>query len=177
MAAPKQKNRRYRNAKISEYRLRRVVECMAKDLTVAETADATKLSRQAVDTIFMRIRERLRDHGLVRFEPNPNEPSPARFVFNPKHRGVPERYHDLYAIELINRVLCAQNLKGFEELAASNPAHVKRAIRLSKLRINKMRRYAIIERKPLKPGETEARLIPFDPLDYDEAARSSSTSA
>ena len=67
MAASTQKNRRYRSSKISEYRLRRVVECMAKDMTVAETADATKLSRQAIDAIFMRIRTRSLERRIARF--------------------------------------------------------------------------------------------------------------
>lgn len=61
------KNRRYRNAKISEYRLRKVVECFARDMSVKDTAIATKLSRQSVDIIFTRLRERMRDHGLVKF--------------------------------------------------------------------------------------------------------------
>ena len=171
MSATPEKNRRYRNSKISEYRLRRLVECFARDMTVKDTAAATRLSRQAVDAIFMRLRQRMFDHGLVKFDfANSDEPQPARYVFNPKHRGVPERHHPLYAAEFLHRVLTAQNLKGFDELSAANPAHVKKAIRLSRLRQNGMRRYAVIERQTLKSGETEPKLIPFDPLDYEESS-------
>lgn len=170
MSDTTQKNRRYRNAKISEYRLRRVVEGFARNMTVKETADATKLSRQAVDSIFMRLRERMRDFGLFKFVPNTDEPEPARYIFNPKHRGVPERYHALYAIETIHRVLCAQNLKGFEELSASNPAHVKKAIRLHGIRQNGLRRYAVIERLKPEPGERQPKTVPFSPLDFKETS-------
>ena len=38
------------------------------------------------------------------------------------------------------------------------------------MRVNKMRRYAIIERKTLRPGEKEPQLIPFDPLASDETS-------
>jgi len=140
-------------------------------MTVRDTSKATKLSRQAVDSIFMRLRQIMFDHGLVKFDfSNVDEPHPARFVFNPKHRGVPERHHDLYAAELVHRVLTAQNLRSFEELSASNPAHVKKAIRLHKIRQNGMRRFAVIEQQTLKPGETEPKRIPFDPLDFEESS-------
>lgn len=167
----KQKNRRYRNAKISEYRLRRVVDCFAKNMTVKATADATKLSRQSVDDIFHRLRERMFHHGLVRFDFKDNaEPHPVRYVVNQTHRGAPERHHDFHAAELIHRALTAQNLKGFEELSAANPAHVKKAIRLHLTRPGGYRRYAVIEQQTLKPGETEPLRIPFDPLDFEETS-------
>lgn len=171
MAAIRQKNRRYRNAKISEYRLRKIVEGFARNQTVIETAAQAKLSRQSVDDIFMRLRERMRDHGLVKFDfEASDEPHPVRFVVNQTHRGSPERHHDLHAVELIHRALTAHNLKGFEELSASNPSHVKRAIRLHLTRPGGYRRYAVIEQQALKPGETEPKRIPFDPLDFEETS-------
>lgn len=167
MAVPAQKNRRYRNAKISEYRLRRVVECFAANMTVKDAVAATKLSAPSVDAIFMRLRERMRDYGLFRLEPNPGEPHPARHIFNRKHRGVPEHSQDLYAIETIHRVLCAQNLRGFEELSASNAAHVRRAIQLHGAKQEGKRRYTVFEKLALKPGQAEPEIRPFAPFDYE----------
>lgn len=158
------KNRRYRNAKISEHRLKRVVECFARDLTAAETVKATKLSAPTVNLIFHRLRERMRDHGL--FIPQfGDEPHPLKEVFNPKHRGVPEHLHDLHAIERIHRILCAQHLKGFERLPASDQKNVEKAIRL--LRFNGMqpkRRYQIWEALKQTEVDTGAPATrPFDP--------------
>ena len=148
--------------------LRRVVECFAKDMTAKDTAIATKLSEPSIEAIFHRLREQMRDHGMFAFQNNPDEPQPARFVFNRKHRGVPEKDHPLHAIELIHRVLSAQNLKGFEELSASNPAHVKRATRLHGIRQNGMRRYAVLEKLKPKVEQTEGETRPFAPLDFEE---------
>ena len=103
----------------------------ARNWTVIQTATDAKLSRQSVDDIFHRLRERLFHHGLVKFDfGNTDEPHPVRFVVNQTHRGAPERHHDLHAAELVHRGLHTVNLKGFEELSAANPAHVKKAIRL-----------------------------------------------
>lgn len=168
MTATTQKNRRYRNAKISEYRLRRVIECFARNLTVKDTAAATRLSPQAVDAIFMRLRERMFHHGLVKFDLPKDQPSAAQVIFDRKHRGVPEKSHPFYTAEFVHRVLCEQNLPGFEELSAANPAHVKKATRLHGLRQNGMRRYVVIERFKPQPGETEPKIRPFAPLDFEE---------
>lgn len=124
-SAVKQTIRRYRNAKISEYCFRRVVDCFAKNMAVSQAAAVTKLFRQSVDDIiFMRLRERMFHHGLVGFDfSNADEPHPVRSVVNEKHRGSPQRFHDLHAAELIHRELTRHSLKGFEELSAANPAH------------------------------------------------------
>ena len=164
MPTSKPKNRRYRNSKLSEYRLRRVVECFARDMTAAETVNATKLSAPTINLIFHRLRERMRDHGL--FVPQfGGEPHPLAAVFNPKHRGVPEHLHDLHAIERIHRVLCAQHLKGFERLRASDPQNVEKAMRL--LRFDGMqpvRRYRIWEVLRQTEGATGAlETRAFDP--------------
>ena len=169
-SAKTQKNRRFRNAKISEYRLRRVVECFARDVTVRETAAETKLSRQSIDAIFMRIRERIFSHGLVRFDFSGDEPQPVRYVVNAKHRGAPEKYHHLYAAELIHRALTAQQIKGFEELQASNPAHIRRATKLHGMRQSGLRRYVVFERLRAEPGEAEGKVRPFAPLDFEETS-------
>ncbi|MFY9294268.1 MAG: hypothetical protein WAP03_26830 [Methylorubrum rhodinum] len=146
MAAKEQKNRRYRNAKISEHRLRRVVECFARDMTAAETVKATRLSAPTVNLIFHRLRERMRDHGLFVPKFDDGEPHPLAVVFNPKHRGVPEHLHDLHAIERIHRILCAQHLKGFERLLVSDPNNVERATRLLRSESRKStKRYQVWE--------------------------------
>ena len=170
MAGTKPKNRRYRGAKISEYRLRRVVECFARNMTVKDTAAATKLAKPSVDSIFMRLRERMFHHGLVKFDLPKDEPSAAQAIFDRKHRGVPERSHPYYTAEFVHRVLCAQNLQGFEELSAANPAHVKKAIRLHGLRQNGMRRYVVLEKMKAREGQKEGEVRPFAPLDFEESS-------
>jgi len=167
-SAPKQKNRRYRNAKVSEYRLRRVVECFARDMNVKDTATATRLSAHSVDAIFMRLRETMRDNGLVGFQFYPNIPQPIGPVVGPKHRGVPEKSKDLYAVEFIHRVLTAQQLGGFEKLSACDPKHIARATRLMKVKQGGILRYAVIEQLAPVPGESEPRTRSFSALEYDE---------
>lgn len=129
------------------------------------------MSRQSVDDIFHRLRERLFTHGLVQFDfDTSDEPHPVVPIINQRHRGAPKRYHDYHAAEVIHRALTAQNLTGFEELSAANPSHVKKAIRLHLTHPGGYRRFAVIERRSLKPGETEPKLIPFDPLDFEETS-------
>ena len=65
MPAVSQKNRRYRNAKISEYKLRRVVECFARNMTAKDAAQATRLSPDTINAIYLRLRERLADYGFI----------------------------------------------------------------------------------------------------------------
>ena len=171
MAATTQKNRRYRNAKISEYMLRRVVECFARDMTVKDTAAATKLARPTIEAIFMRLRERMLHHGKVRFDLDPNQPQPAQAVFDRKHRGVPQKSQILYTAEFVHRVLCAQRLTGFKELSAANPEHVKEAIRLHAHRgKNGFRQYVVLEKLKTASGETEPKTRPFAPLDFEESS-------
>ena len=164
MPATTGKNRRYRNAKISEHRLRRVVECFAHNKTAGETVKATKLSAPTVNLIFHRLREQMRDHGLFvpKFDGGPH---PARVIFDRKHRGVPEHLHDLHAIEAIHRVLCAQHLKGFERLPASDPANVEKAARLLRFDSGQsVKRYKIWEVLKTEAGEAGApKTRPFDP--------------
>lgn len=169
MAAKEQKNRRYRNAKISEHRLRRVVECFARDMTAAETVKATKLSTPTVNLIFHRLRERMRDHGLFVPKFDDGAPHPLAVVFNPKHRGVPEHQHDVHAIERIHRILCAQHLKGFERLPASDPKNVEKANRLFRLESQRAaKRYNILEALKRADGSTCApQTRPFDPSSID----------
>lgn len=164
MSAEAPKNRRYRNSKISEYRLKRVVECFARDMTAAETVKATKLSAPTVNLIFHRLREQMRDYGL--FIPQfDGQPHPLKEVFNPKHRGVPEHQHDLHAIERLHRILCAQHVKGFERLSASDPKNVEKAVRLLRFDGQQpVRRYRIWEALRQVDSETGApETRPFDP--------------
>jgi hypothetical protein len=168
MADRKPKNRRYRNAKISEYKLRRVVECFARDMTAKDTAAATKLTPQAVDAIFMRLRERMFTNGLVKFDLPEGEPSAAQVIFDKKHRGVPDKSHPYYTVEFVHRVLKAQRLTGFEELDAGNPEHVKKATRLHAARRNGFRQYVVLERLKPTPEKPDGETVPFSPLDYRE---------
>ena len=163
VSAKTQKNRRYRSAKISEYRLRRVVECFARDMTAAETVKATRLSAPTISLIFHRLRERMRDHGLFvpQFDGKPHLPG----AIDPRHRGVPEHLHDLYVIEKIHRVLCAQHLKGFARLPASNPKNVEKATRLLRYDNGQaVNRYQILEAFKQPDSNTNApKTKLFDP--------------
>lgn len=165
MSTSSGKNRRYRNAKISEHRLRRVVDCFARDLTAAATVQETKLSAPTVNLIFQRLRERMRDHGLL--IPNfQGQAHPLAAVFNPKHHGVPVHLHDLHAIERIHRVLCAQHLKGFERLPASDQRNIDKAVRLLKLDASQAgpKRYQIWEAfKQVNEATGTPVTRPFDP--------------
>lgn len=168
--ARKPKNRRYRNAKISEHRLRRVVECFARDMTASDAATATKLSKPSVETIYRRLRERMSEHPIVRLIPGPT-PSPAmRTVVNRKAAGVVEADHPLHEMAMITRILNAQHFAGFEELSAANPDHVAKAVRLMKMKANGSPRYNIYERLAAMPGDTAPRTQPFDPLTYEPSS-------
>ena len=164
---PKAKNRRYRGAKISEYRLRRVVECFARDMSAKDAAEATKLSKPSVEAIYRRLRERLSEHPIVRLIPGP-EPSPAmRAIVNRKTQGVAEADHPLHEMATLTRILNAQHFAGFEALSAADPEHVAKAVRLMKMKANGNRRYNIFERFTPQPGDTAPRTRPFDPLRFE----------
>lgn len=166
-AETKAKNRRYRNAKISEYRLRRVVECFARDMAASEAAMNTKLSRPTVEAIYRRLRQRLADHPIVRFDLGPTPPPDTRAVINRQSQGVSSGQRPLHEIALLTRILNAQNLSGFERLSAGNPDHVKRAVALMKMKANGQRRYNVYEELARQPGEGTSRTRPFDPLEYE----------
>ncbi len=168
MADTKPKNRRYRGSKISEYKLRRVVECFAKNMTVKDTAKTTRISPQSINAIFMRIRERMRDHGLFRFNKTDPNHAPAKAIFGRKHRGVPTKYDELYEIEFIHRVLCEQQPKGFQKLSASKDEDIAKARRLHAAG-KKSGRHVVIEVQNVKQGEGPRRVSgQFDPLDFKE---------
>lgn len=165
----KAKNRRYRNAKISEHRFRRVVECYARNMTAKAAAQATRLSEPSVEKIYSRLRERLLTSGVVRFNFAPGAEHPARFIFNRQYRGAPASQQDALAAEVITRVLFAQHFAGFERLSASDPKAIARAKRLLAYNHHQIakggkRRYRVFEE--LK-GQVDANgsplTRPFDP--------------
>ncbi len=165
-----QKNRRYRNAKISEYKLRRVVECFARNMTAKDASTATRLSEPTVNAIYMRLRERLAEHGFINrhnLTRAPGAEPPDLNQHMSDRRGIKVSHHELFEFEAINRIMAAQQFSGFEELSASNPAHVKRAIRLHGLKQDGIRRYAVIEQLKPQAGDTEPNVRPFAPFDYE----------
>ena len=168
MIASTQKNRRYRNAKISEHRLRRVVDCFARNMTAKASAEATKLSQPTIEGIFHRLREKLRDHGRTQFNFAPGTNHPARHIFNKTYRGTPEELQELFAIETITRILFAQNFRGFERLDASVPANVEKARRLIAYNnSHKAVRYRVWEELNEAPLETGAKPTrPFNPHSF-----------
>lgn len=161
----KQKNRRYRNAKISEHRLRRVIEYFAQNLTVRDAAIKTKLSEPTIASIYMRVRVKLKTNGLITFQPDPNSPPAARPAWGPKHRGAPEEHHDLHEIEFLHRVLTAQQYRYVERLSAADPKQWDRVMRLY-LSDRKTNRYTFTELIRPGPHELEPQNHrPFDPAD------------
>ncbi|HKS27667.1 MAG TPA: IS1595 family transposase [Pyrinomonadaceae bacterium] len=55
----KGEKRYYRRSKISESKFRSLVDCFAQDLSAADTAHLTGVTRKSVTTIFLKIRQRL----------------------------------------------------------------------------------------------------------------------
>jgi len=166
----KQKNRRSRNAKISEYKLKKLVTCFAKDMTVKDTIAATKLSEPTVRDYFMDIRRRIHDHGFMPpIKRSGDNKMPARIVFQKKHRGVPEKYAHHYEAEFLHRVFTSRNLKTVHKFAASDEAELKKVQKF--IRYNKLEdKYNIIEM--LKPAESgkAAKKREFDPVDYERTS-------
>ena len=60
----KQKNRRYRRAKISHYRFINLVECFAMDLSIKQAARRTRISERAVRDIYEGLRDRMVRHAM-----------------------------------------------------------------------------------------------------------------
>jgi hypothetical protein len=166
----KQKNRRYKGAKISEHRLKRVIECFAQNLTVKDAAAKTKLSEPTIATIYMRMRLKLKTNGLFQFAVPAGAPAVAKPIWGPKHRGAPASHHQLHEIEFIHRVLCGQNYRYVERLSVADPKQYDRLMRLYHAD-RTLKRYNFIEL--LKPGSEELKPEnhrPFNPADYHDNA-------
>jgi transposase-like protein len=58
----KGKNRYYKNSKISEARFRRLMKAFALDLTASDTARLTGISTRSVNTIFLKMRQRIAEY-------------------------------------------------------------------------------------------------------------------
>ena len=171
----KRKNRRYRNSKISEYSLKKVVEYFAKRKTVIVTARQTHLSEPTITNIFWKLREHLRRYPIFDFGPMikqqeaTTEPSPMKLIYDKVHRGgsTPEQ-QALLSIEHITRAVTARKYTYVERLKASSPRQIEKARRLYSM--NKpVRRYHMIEiLKPGIPDElSNGNARPFDPSDYE----------
>ena len=173
MAEKTQKNRRSRNAKISEYRLRKLVMCFAKNLTARETAVATKLSEPTVRHRFMQIRQLLFDHGPMRIdldnvEGRPPKDRPAKYIYERHYKGVKQEYAHLFEIEVLNRIFATKNVNRVVRLAAWNESHMKEVMRY--VDYNKLHpKYDLIEllNKPSGAPHDKREKRPFEPLDYE----------
>jgi len=165
MSGTKQKNRRYRGAKISEHRLKNLVRCFAADLSVKDAAAKTKFSEPTVRDIFMRLRQHLFDYGFMRVDRRDNEGAmPARIVFAKKHRGVPEKFAHLFETEFLHRVYFTKNGRAVKRFAAKNEKDLE-AVRKF-VNYNKVKpKYEIIE---VLGKNAEGKLVtrPFEPADF-----------
>ena len=65
------KNRYYKHSRISEAKFRQVVKGFAMDLTATETAELTSISVRSINSIYLKIRQRLVEHSDL------NSPYPA----------------------------------------------------------------------------------------------------
>jgi hypothetical protein len=164
-----QKNRRYRNAKISEYLFKKIVLGFALEQTIGQTARDTRLSETAVSGLYWRLREHLRRYpifdfsGLKRDEPI----TPMKILFDRVHRGgaTPEQ-NELIEIERITRIIMGQKFRYVERLSASDPKQLDKARRIYK-RNEQARVYTLTELlKPGAPDETAPEnMRPFEPGD------------
>jgi hypothetical protein len=179
MPQHKQKNRRYRNAKISEYKFKKVVMGFARRQTAGATARATKLSEPTVSSLYWRLRAHLRLYPMFNFEPmiqatkdaqaQGQEQGAIKVWYDKVHHGgsTPEQ-ESLLSIELISRAVMGNRFTYVERLKVSNPKQLEKARRLYAM--NKpVRRYNLIEiLKPDIPDEmANGNARPFAPDDYE----------
>jgi hypothetical protein len=161
----KQKNRRYRNAKISEYKLKKVIWFFAHNLSVREAAKRIKLSEPTIANIYMRMRMKLKTNGMFNFQIADAKDRPAQAIWGPKHRGAPEAHKELHEIETVHRIVAAHNFRYVEKLAVADPKQWERALQIY-LSDRKVGRYNLFEMLPegtlTEEGEKQRQ---FDPSD------------
>ena len=163
----KQKNRRDRNAKISEYRFRRVIQGFAEEWGVRKTAEKTKLSEPAVAAIFMRVRMKLKTNGMFTFDIAHETDRPAQAIWGPKHRGAPEAHKELHEIETITRIVASHNFRYVEKLAVSDDKQWDRVMRLylADRSINRLNFFEMLPDGTLSDEGEKQRM--FDPSDVN----------
>ena len=68
------RNRYYRRARLSECKFREVVRCFALDMSASDTARLTGISIRSINTIFLKIRQRMAQeterHSIFNFLPD-----------------------------------------------------------------------------------------------------------
>lgn len=166
-----QKNRRCRDAKFSEYKLRLLVLAFAKNKTAADTAKQLHLSEPTIRHRFMQIRQLLYDHGPMRMNPEGAKDRPAKYIYARQYRGVKEKYAHLYEMEVLNRIFATKNVNSVHRYDASNEYQMKIVMKF--VRYNHMNeRYDITEMLyDANKSVAEREKRPFELSDY----RSSST--
>lgn len=58
-----EKNRYYSHSKITGVKFRRLIRCFALDLTASNTAELTGISVRSTNSIFLKIRHSIAEHG------------------------------------------------------------------------------------------------------------------
>lgn len=150
MAEYVQKNRRYKGAKFSEYRLKKLVQAFAHNMTAKDAARATGFSVQTVNDVFMRLRKHLYAYGFMKVHQRetPGRP-PARYIYLRKYRGAPEKYDLFYEAEVLHRIYFTLNGRAVKRYAANNDrdmADVMKCFNYNKIQ----KKYVLIEE--LSPG-------------------------
>jgi|GEM_PF-6522470 len=168
-AVTKGKNRRCRNAKITEYKLRQVVEAFAHDLTAKDAAQRTRLSVTSVENIFAGLRERLFAHGYIKVQHKPARGGAVAAALGAKYRGLARHLWPHYEAEMLHRRMAFLLIGQPQRLNASDPKDIAKALRLYQ---NQSRtdhpRYNLVELlKPDTPDEAKPEYQrPFEPSDY-----------
>lgn len=160
-----QKNRRCRDAKFSEYKLRLLVLAFAQNKTAAATAKKLHLSEPTIRHRFMQIRQLLYDHGPMKMNPEGAKDRPAKYIYARQYRGVKEKYAHLYEMEVLNRIFSTKNISSVHRYDASNEDHMKIVMKF--VRYNHMNtKYDITEM--LYDAEKDEALREKRPFEYGD---------
>lgn len=144
MPQKKTKNRRCRNAKISEFQLKKVVHCFAHKMTAKEATEKVRLSEPTIRHRYMQLRQLLYDHGCMRIEQKGAKERPARYIFERQYRGVKEEFAHLYEMEVLNRIFATKNFRGFKKFSASKESDMRQVKKF--MRYNQsQKKYDIVE--------------------------------
>ena len=166
------KNRRIRDAKISEYKFKKLVKAFAHNKTAKEASRELKLSEPTIRHRYMQLRQTLFDHGPIRVDLNnvegrPAKDRPAKYIFERQYRGVKDKYAHLYEIEMLNRIFVTKNIRAVKRFRADNENDMAKVQKYLDYNRNQ-NKYDIIEELYDDTGRrlAEKDRRPFDPLEY-----------
>ena len=118
----------------------------------------------------MELRQTIYDHGFLRVTVRDSDQTPARYIFDRKHRGSPERYKHLYEAETLHRIFATKNIRAVQRFKASDPKAIERVKALARYNTthDKYDIIEMLERGEADDGQKETR--PFDLTDYEASS-------